>query len=101
MEEPRRSPTPNRTENAKLLLARLARTQFGLASRAQMIVAGIHPSAITRWMAVGYLHRVLPRVYAVGHTAPRVEAELSAALLYAGKGAMLSHATAAWWLGLI
>jgi hypothetical protein len=30
-----------------------------------------------------------------------VEADLAAALLYAGPGAMLSHASAAWWLGVI
>jgi hypothetical protein len=40
-------------------------------------------------------------VFAVGHRAPSVEADLTAACLYAGPGAMLSHATAAWWLGLI
>ena len=48
----------------------------------------------------GYLYRGLPRVYAVGHRAKSVEADLAAALLYAGPGAMLSHATAAWWVGL-
>ena len=47
------------------------------------------------------LHRVLPRVYAVGHRAQSVEADLTAAVLYAGPGAMLSHATALWWRGLI
>jgi uncharacterized protein DUF559 len=40
-------------------------------------------------------------VYAVGHRAPSLEADLAAGLLYAGPGAMLSHATAAWWWGLI
>ncbi|HYB28397.1 MAG TPA: DUF559 domain-containing protein [Solirubrobacteraceae bacterium] len=43
----------------------------------------------------------MPRVYAVGHRAPSVKADLTAAVLYAGPGAMLSHATALWWLGLI
>jgi hypothetical protein len=56
---------------------------------------------LARWVRDGYLHRVLPRVYAVGHQAPSVEADLVAALLYAGPGAMLSHTTAAWWWGLI
>jgi predicted transcriptional regulator of viral defense system len=46
-----------------------------------------------------YLHRLHPGVYAVGHAALSTEARLAAALLYAGPGAMLSHATAAWWLG--
>ena len=55
---------------------------------------------ISRWLAEGYLHLVHPRVYAVGHTAASTEAELVAALLYAGPGAMLSHETATWWWGL-
>ena len=44
---------------------------------------------------------MLPRVYAVGHRAPSVEADLWAAVLYAGPGAMLSHATALWWRRLL
>ncbi|MHB8692311.1 MAG: endonuclease domain-containing protein [Solirubrobacteraceae bacterium] len=44
---------------------------------------------------------VLPRVYAVGHLAPSVDADLTSALLYAGPGAMLDAATAAWWIGAI
>jgi len=52
-------------------------------------------------VADAYLAPVLPRVYAVGHRAPSVEADLTAAVLYAGPGAMLSHATALWWLGLL
>lgn len=46
------------------------------------------------------LHPLYSGVYAVGHTALSTEGLLSAALLYAGPGAMLSHGTAAWWLGL-
>ncbi len=55
---------------------------------------------MTRWVERGQLHPDLPGVYAVGHTAPSFEAELTSALLYAGPGATLSHHTAAWWLGL-
>jgi hypothetical protein len=39
-------------------------------------------------------------VYAVGHLAPSYEADLTAAVLYAGPGAMLSHEAAAWWWSL-
>lgn len=56
--------------------------------------------AIARWRRQGYLDRVLPGVFAVGHCAPSVEADLAAALLYAGDGSMLSHALAIWWRGL-
>lgn len=56
---------------------------------------------IRTWLLNGRLERVFPRVYAVGHRAPSREADLWAAILYAGPGAMLSHATAAQWRGLI
>ncbi len=44
---------------------------------------------------------ILPKVYALGHVAPSREGDLWAAVLYAGPGAALSHATAAQWRGLI
>ena len=44
---------------------------------------------------------VLPGVYGLGHCAPSREGDLWAAVLYAGPGAMLSHATAAHWRELI
>jgi hypothetical protein len=81
-------------------VAQLAGRQFGRVSAPQLGLLGIHKQTIHRWVGQGYLHRVLPRVYAVGHRAPTVESNLTAALLYAGPGAMLSHATAAWWVGL-
>jgi predicted transcriptional regulator of viral defense system len=68
---------------------------------AQILDIAVDRAVLARWIRDSYLHRVLPRVYAVGHTAPSDEADLAAALLYAGPGAMLSHATAAWWHGLL
>ena len=62
---------------------------------------GVESVTVARWATSGYLYQVLPRVYAVGHRAPSVESDLTAAVLYAGPGAMLSHATALWWRGLI
>lgn len=53
------------------------------------------------WIENGYLRRVLPKVYAVGHAAPSHEAGLAAAVLYAGPGAVLSHVSAAHHRGLI
>src|SRR4051812_21377006 len=88
------------TGNAKVQVATLAGRQFGRISRAQLLGLGADSRTIHRWLEGGYLHRVLPRVYAVGHRARTTESDLAAALLYAGPGAMLSHATAAWWLGL-
>jgi len=49
----------------------------------------------------GRLHRRYQGVYTVGHPTLSVEGELTAALLAAGPGATLSHATAAWWWGLV
>ena len=70
-------------------------------SWAQIVGLGVDDKAIVVWERQGYLHRVLPRVYAVGHRAASYEADLASALLYAGPGAALSHATAAHWLGLL
>lgn len=85
---------------AKVRVARLAGRQWGLVSAAQLVALGIGRTTISRWTESGYLYRVHPRVYAVGHRAGGIEYELTAALLYAGPGAMLSHASAVWWLGL-
>ena len=86
--------------NAKVRVARLAGRQFGLIGWLQLKSLGIANSTIRAWVDQGYLYRLLPRVYAVGHRPRTTEAKLAAALLYAGPGAMLSHATAAWWVGL-
>ncbi len=88
-------------KNAKVRVSRLAERQFGRISTVQLVRIGVSSTTITRWATAGYLHPALPAVYAVGHRAPSVEADLAAALLYVGPGAMLSHATAAWWLALI
>jgi uncharacterized protein DUF559 len=88
------------TENGKVRVSAVAVRQFGRISRAQLIREEIGDGVIGDWLCQGYLHRCLPGVFAVGHLAPSVEGDLAAALLYAGEGAMLSHATAIWWLGL-
>lgn len=90
-----------RTPSAKVRVARLADRQNGRVSAAQLAAVGIESVTIARWVSQGYLLPRLPRVYAVGHRAPSVEADLTAAVLYAGPGAMLSHATALWWYGLL
>ena len=90
-----------RNRSSKALLARIASRQWGRVTWAQIRGLGIDRAVVSRWIKDGYLHRVLPRVYAVGHPATTVEADLAAALLYGGPGAMLSHSTAAWWRGLL
>jgi hypothetical protein len=87
-------------QNAKVRIGRLAAHQFGCVSRAQLTRLELSSATVGDWITQGYLHRLLPRVYAVGHIPTAHQAKLAAGLLYAGPGAMLSHATAAWWLGL-
>ena len=82
-------------------LARLAADQHGVVATRQLATLGFSRSAIRRMCERGWLFRIYRGVYAVGHRAPSVEADLVAAVLYAGPGAMLSHATALWWHGLI
>ncbi len=85
---------------AKVRLADVAGRQWGRVTRGQLRALA-DDSRIQRWLRQGYIHRILPTVYAVGHRAPDPIADLAAALLYAGPGAALSHATAAWWLDLV
>jgi very-short-patch-repair endonuclease len=82
-------------------LEELVRRQYGRVTWAQLRALELPHSRISRWTRNGYLTRVLPKVYAVGHTAPSHEADLWAAVLYAGPGAMLSHASGAHHRGLI
>lgn len=83
------------------IASRLAGRQSGRVARYQLTYCGVGQPQIRSWLRNGYLIRRLPGVYAVGHAASSIEAVLTEAVLYAGPGAMLSHATAAWWLGLL
>lgn len=82
-------------------IMRVADLQWGRVSWAQLRDLGATERRISHWTRDGYLRKDLPRVYAVGHVAESVEADLIAAILYAGPGAMLSHANALWWHGLL
>lgn len=85
----------------KVRVAELAARQFGQITRAQLRRLRVSDSTVRDWTRAGYLHPRLRGVHAVGHPGRTVASELFAAILYAGPGAMLSHRTAAWWLGLI
>lgn len=85
---------------SRVRMRRKAGGQWGRIHCDQLRDLGVDRAKISRWVAEGYLSPVHPRVYAVGHSAPSVEADLTAAILFAGPEAMLSHATAAWWWGL-
>src|SRR5919198_6186904 len=49
-------------------LADLARRQYGVVSRRQVLALGIDRGGIERRLAAGRLHRMHRGVYAVGHT---------------------------------
>ncbi|MGK2932623.1 MAG: type IV toxin-antitoxin system AbiEi family antitoxin domain-containing protein [Solirubrobacterales bacterium] len=75
-------------------IARLARLQFGVLSRSQLIDLGVAPASLARWVRRGRLHRLVDGVYAVGHDQVKQEGRWTAALLFAGPSACLSHRTA-------
>ena len=79
----------------------LAERQWGVITRGQLTRSGLSAASISRWLRGGRLQRIHPRVYAVGHRALSTEGVLAAALLYAGPGAALSHASAAHWWGIL
>jgi hypothetical protein len=66
-----------------------------------MQVLGAPRATVAGWVKSGYLTRVVPKVYAVGHDAPSEMADLWTAVLYAGPGGMLSHESDAHHRGLI
>ena len=82
-------------------LVALAESQWGVVHWRQVVDLGISGSTISRWLENRRIFRLYPRVYAIGHRVLCDEGRLTAALLYGGDGAALSHLTAAWWWGLI
>jgi hypothetical protein len=73
----------------------IAGRQHGRVRRRQLLAAGIDAKRIARWLADGRLRRVHRGVYAVGHAAPSLHGDYSAAVLAGGADALLSHAPAA------
>jgi hypothetical protein len=82
-------------------LRRLAAGQSGRFAFGQATGLGISSGQLTNWLRAGWIIRRLPKVYALGSDIPSYEASLWEAILYAGPGAMLSHATAAHWRKLL
>jgi very-short-patch-repair endonuclease len=67
----------------------------------QLAACGAHTTTIVRWRRQARLHHLFGAVYILGHDSVTVEGLLTAAVIHAGPDAALSHATAAWWWGLI
>jgi hypothetical protein len=76
-------------------LRNLARQQSGVVSRSQALKAGLSAGRIKFRVSSGRWQQVHPGVYAMFTGGPGRGAQLWAALLSAGPGAMLSHDTAA------
>lgn len=81
-------------------IARVARGQWGVITRAQLVEAGLEPTVISRRVQRGTLQRLHTGVYALGHRELRDEGHLLAAVLRGGEGATLGFWSAAVMLGL-
>ena len=82
-------------------LQRLAADQHGIVTRAQLLDAGVGPDTVKHWVKAGQLIRVHQGVYALGHLPPSPHGRTMAAVLACGRGAVLSHRSAAQLYGLI
>ena len=76
-------------------IAAVASRQGGVIDRPQLEALGLDRGAISHRVATGRLRRLHLGVYAVGHEALQRRGIVTAALLAAGPGAVLSHRTAA------
>jgi hypothetical protein len=91
----------NSQVGSKVRVARLAARQHGRVTDAQIRALGIAGHVVRYWRETSYLHRTLPRVFAVGSGDRTYESDLFEAILYAGPGAMLGHMSSAHWRELI
>jgi very-short-patch-repair endonuclease len=78
----------------------LATRQHGVITRTQLAVRGLSGTAIDKRVLAGRLHRLHRGVYAVGHPRLTRHGAFMAAVLACGKGAVLSHGSAALLWGL-
>jgi predicted transcriptional regulator of viral defense system len=81
-------------------VAELARRQYGVVARWQLVDLGLGKREIERRLASSRLHQVHPGVYAVGHRHIPREGWWMVAVLSVGPAAVLSHHSAAVLWGL-
>ena len=85
----------SRTRGDDQPLSELARRQYGVVSRAQLLDQGWTKEEIDWRIRTGRLHSVHPGIYAVGHRLIPKQGWWMAAALASGPDALLSHQTAA------
>lgn len=76
---------------------RFLRDQAGVISRAQALAAGLSEYAVDRRLSAGRWLRLHPRVYLAAGYPYTAEARLRSAVLWAGRSAVGSGVSAAWW----
>jgi hypothetical protein len=79
----------------------ILRRQGGVISRRQATAAGLTPGAVDDRLRRRHWVPLHPRVYLATGRPADVEVRIRAALLWAGDGAVLVGAAAAWWHGLL
>jgi hypothetical protein len=84
-----------------MVLQNLIACQGGVISRDQAVGAGLTREEIDRRLRLRLWQPVHPGVYLAGGRALDEEARVRSALLWAGAGAVLAGAAAAWWHGMI
>lgn len=79
----------------------MAARQHGVVARRQLGAVGLSDTAIDERVAAGRLHRLHRGVFAVGHRSITLRGRWTAAVLGSGRGAVLSHGSAAalWGIG--
>jgi very-short-patch-repair endonuclease len=81
-------------------VATTASRQHGLVTREQLRRLGLSNDAILRWSRDGRIHRVARGVYSLGHRNISERGRIHAAALACGPGAIVSHRSAAYLLGI-
>jgi very-short-patch-repair endonuclease len=84
-----------RDQNRDQRIRRLARRQHGVVSRDQLLQLRLTPSGLAHWRRRGWLHPVHRGVFAVGPPELSQYGRWMAAVLTCGRGALLSHQSAA------
>lgn len=82
-------------------MARIAGRTFGVATRAELVEAGLTLDEIRHRLRTGALIRVHRGVYRVGHAAPDTNASYLAAVYACGAAAVLGGGAAGWRYGLL